>query len=139
MDKNRENISKESIVAENLSITISYSALEAKYGMASRGICHWIEETKGRKSSWKDKKTPIEKKGKTLEPDQSKDVRLLTDALLKSSRQSKLFAEILHFLVDYAGVHAKKAWYQAIYNVSKRKASVLLLFAPPQQKDFLLT
>jgi len=44
MDKKKENISKEAIVAEYLTGTISYRGLEAKYGIPSRSICDWVME-----------------------------------------------------------------------------------------------
>jgi len=55
MDKKKENISKEAIVAEYLTGSISYRGLEAKYGVPSRSICDWVMEYQGRKSSWKEK------------------------------------------------------------------------------------
>jgi transposase-like protein len=51
MDKKKANISKEAIVAEYLTGTITYSALEPKYGFPGRSICDWVMEYQGRKSS----------------------------------------------------------------------------------------
>ena len=68
MDKKKENISKEAIVAEYLTGTISYRGLEAKYGIPSRSICDWVLEYQGRKPSWKEKKRrKLEKEGKIVD------------------------------------------------------------------------
>lgn len=52
MDKKKESISKEAIVAEYLTGTIAYRALENKYGVPSRSIWDWVMEYRGRKPSW---------------------------------------------------------------------------------------
>jgi len=70
MDKKKENTSKEAIVAEYLTGSISYRGLEAKYGVPSRSICDWVMEYQGRKPSWKEKKRrKLEKEGKSPEPE----------------------------------------------------------------------
>ncbi len=75
MDKKKENISKEAIVAEYLTGSISYRGLETKYGIPSRTICDWVLGFQGRKPSWKDKKQRnLEIKGKELEPELPKYV-----------------------------------------------------------------
>lgn len=56
MDKKKQNISKEEIVAEYLTGTMSYRGSEAKYGVLSRSICDWVMEYLSRKPSWKEKK-----------------------------------------------------------------------------------
>jgi len=56
MDKKKVNISKEAIVAEYLTGTISYRGLEVKYGFPGRSICDWVLEYQGRKPVWKEKK-----------------------------------------------------------------------------------
>jgi len=48
MDK-KKNISKEAIVAEYLTGTITYRALKAKYGVPSRSICDWVMEYQDRR------------------------------------------------------------------------------------------
>ena len=70
MNKKKANISKEAIVAEYLTGTISYRGLEAKYGFTSRSICEWVLEYQGRKPAWKEKKRrKDERAGKTKAPD----------------------------------------------------------------------
>ena len=109
MDKKKENISKEVIVAEYLTGSISYRGLEAKYGIPSRTICDWVMDFQGRKPSWKDKKRrTLEKKGKTPEPELPKDVKLLQDALRKSRLKSELLEEMLKLSEDYTGVDLRK-------------------------------
>ena len=68
MDKKKENISKESIVAEYLTGTITYRALEAKYGVPSRSICDWVMEYQGRKPSWKKSVENWNQKAERLSP-----------------------------------------------------------------------
>ncbi|MCP4550487.1 MAG: hypothetical protein GY834_00275 [Bacteroidetes bacterium] len=64
MDKKKENISKEAIVAEYLTGSISYRGLETKYSISSRTICDWVLDFQGRKPSWKDQKRhKLEKEG----------------------------------------------------------------------------
>jgi len=109
MDKKKENISKEAIVAEYLTGTISYRGLEAKYGFPSRSICDWVMEYQGRKPSWKEKKRrKLEKQGKTPVPELPKDVKLLQDALRKSRLKSELLEEMLKLSEDYTGVDLRK-------------------------------
>jgi len=109
MDKKKENSSKESIVAEYLTGTISYRGLEAKYGFPSRSICDWVMEYQGRKPSWKKKKQhKLENEGKTPEPELPKDVKLLKDALRKSQLKSELLEEMLKLSEDYTGVDLRK-------------------------------
>jgi len=109
MDKKRENISKEAIVAEYLTGTMSYRALEAKYGVPSRSICDWVMEYQGRKPSWKEKKRrKMDLSGKLPEPEVPKDVKLLQDALRKSQLKSELLEEMLKLSEDYTGVDLRK-------------------------------
>ncbi len=109
MDKKKENISKEAIVAEYLTGSISYRGLGAKYGVPSRSICDWVMEYQGRKPSWKEKKRrKLEKEGKTSEPELPRDVKLLQDALRKSKLKSELLEEMLKLSEDYTGVDLRK-------------------------------
>ncbi len=109
MDKKKENISKEAIVAEYLTGTITYRGLEAKYGIPSRSICDWVMEYQGRKPSWKEKKhRKLEREGKSSEPELSKDVKLLQDALRKSQLKSELLEEILKLSEGYTGIDLRK-------------------------------
>jgi len=64
MDKKNENISKEAILAYYLTGTITYRALEAKYGIPSRSICDWVLEYQDRKPSWKKNKKGEVRKSK---------------------------------------------------------------------------
>jgi transposase-like protein len=108
MDK-KKNISKEAIVAEYLTGTITYRGLEAKYGVPSRSVCDWVMEYQGRKPSWKEKKCrKLEREGKTPEPELPKDVKLLQDALRKSQLKSELFEEMLKLSENYTGVDLRK-------------------------------
>ena len=109
MDKKKENISKEAIVAEYLTGSISYRGLEAKYGIPSRSICDWVLEYQGRKPSWKEKKRrKLEKEGKSPELELPRDVKLLQDALRKSKLKSELLEEMLKLSEDYTGVDLRK-------------------------------
>jgi transposase-like protein len=109
MDKKKENISKEAIVAEYLTGSISYRGLEAKYGILSRTICDWVLDFQGRKPSWKDKKRRrLEKVGKTPEPELPKEAKLLQDALRKSQLKSELLEEILKLSEEYTGIDLRK-------------------------------
>ena len=109
MDKKKENISKEAIVAEYLTGSISYRGLEAKYGVPSRSICDWVMEYQGRKPSWKEKKRrKLEKEGNPPEPELPRDVKLLQDALRKSKLKSELLEEMLKLSEDYTGVDLRK-------------------------------
>ncbi len=109
MDKKRKNISKEAIVAEYLTGTISYRGLEAKYGIPSRSICDWVLDYQGRKPSWKEKKRRrLEIKGKFTEPELPKDIKLLQDALRKSHLKSELLEEMLKLSEGYTGVDLRK-------------------------------
>jgi transposase-like protein len=109
MDKKKEKISKEAIVAEYLTGSISYRGLEAKYGIPSRTICDWVLDFQGRKPSWKDKKRRrLEKAGKTPEPELPKEVKLLQDALRKSQLKSELLEEILKLSEEYTGIDLRK-------------------------------
>lgn len=109
MDKKRENISKEAIVAEYLTGSISYRGLEAKYGVPSRSICDWVLEYQGIKASWKDKKRrKLEKEGKTPDPELPKDAKLLQDALRRSQLKSELLEEMLKLSEDYTGIDLRK-------------------------------
>ena len=66
MNKKKENIRKEAIVAEYLTGSISYRGLEAKYGIPSRTICDWVLNFQGKKPSWKEKKRrKLKKEGKS--------------------------------------------------------------------------
>lgn len=109
MDKKKENISKEVIVAEYLTGSITYRGLEAKYGIPSRSICDWVLEYQGRKPSWKEKKRrKMGIAGKLPEPELPKDVKLLQDALRKSLLKSELLEEMLKLSEDYIGVDLRK-------------------------------
>ena len=109
MDKKKANISKEAIVAEYLTGTISYRGLEAKYGFPSRSICDWVLEYQGRKPAWKEKKRrKDERAGKTIPPDLPKDVKILQEALRKSQLKSELLEEMLKLSEDYTGVDLRK-------------------------------
>lgn len=109
MDKKKENISKEAIVAEYLTGSISYRGLEAKYGVPSRSICDWVMVYQGRKPSWKEKKRhKLEKEGITPKPELPRDVKLLQDALRKSKLKSELLEEMLKLSEDYTGVDLRK-------------------------------
>ena len=109
MDKKKENISKEAIVAEYLTGSISYRGLEAKYGVPSRSICDWVLEYQGRKPSWKEKKRrKLEKEGKNPESVLSKDVKLLQDALRKSQLKSELLEEMLKLSEEHTGIDLRK-------------------------------
>ena len=109
MDKKKENISKEAIVAEYLTGTITYRALEAKYGVPSRSICDWVMEYQGRKPSWKEKKRrKLEREGKTPEPELPKDIKILQDALRRSQLKSELLEEMLKLSEEYTGVDLRK-------------------------------
>ena len=109
MDKKKENTSKEAIVVEYLTGSISYRGLEAKYGVPSRSICDWVMEYQGRKPSWKEKKRrKLEKEGKIPEPELPRDVKLLQDALRKSKLKSELLEEMLKLSEDYTGVDLQK-------------------------------
>ena len=109
MDKKKENISKEAIVAEYLTGSISYRGLEAKYGVPSRSICDWVMEYQGRKPSWKEKKRrKLEKEGKSPEAELPRDVKLLQDALRKSKLKSELLEEMLKLSEDYTGIDLRK-------------------------------
>lgn len=109
MDKKRKNISKEAIVAEYLTGTISYRGLEAKYGIPSRSICDWVLDYQGRKPSWKEKKRrKLEIEGKTPEPELPKDIKLLQTALRKSQLKSELLEEMLKLSEGYTGVDLRK-------------------------------
>ena len=109
MNKKKENISKEAIVAEYLTGSISYRGLESKYGIPSRTICDWVLDFQGRKPSWKDKKRRrLEKVGKTPEPELPKEAKLLQDALRKSQLKSELLEEILKLSEEYTGIDLRK-------------------------------
>jgi transposase-like protein len=109
MEKKKANNSKEAIVAEYLTGTISYRGLEAKYGFPSRSICDWVLEYQGRKASWKDKKRrKLEKEGKNPGSELPKDVKLLQDALRKSQLKSELLEEMLKLSEDYTGIDLQK-------------------------------
>ncbi len=109
MDKKRKDISKEAIVAEYLTGTISYRGLEAKYGIPSRSICDWVLDYQGRKPSWKEKKRRRrEIEGKAPEPELPKDIKLLQDALRKSQLKSELLEEMLKLSEGYTGVDLRK-------------------------------
>jgi len=109
MDKKRKNISKEAIVAEYLTGTISYRGLEAKYGIPSRSICDWVLDYQGRKPSWKEKKRrKLEIEGKTPEPELPKDIKLLQNALRKSQLKSELLEEMIKLSEGYTGVDLRK-------------------------------
>lgn len=109
MDKKKENISKEAIVAEYLTGSISYRGLEAKYGIPSRTICDWVLEYQGRKPSWKEKKRrKLEKEGKSPKPELPKDVKLLQDALRKSQLKSELLEEMLKLSEEHTGIDLRK-------------------------------
>ena len=104
-----KDVSKEAIVAEYLTGTITYRALEAKYGVPSRSICDWVMEYQGRKPSWKEKKRrKLEIEGKTPEPELPKDVKLLQDALRRSQLKSELLEEMLKLSEEYTGVDLRK-------------------------------
>jgi transposase-like protein len=109
MNKKRTDISKEAIVAEYLTGTISYRGLESKYGIPSRSICDWVLEFQGRKPSWKQKKVrKAEREGKSPEPEVPKDVKLLQDALRKSQLKSELLEEMLKLSEGYTGIDLRK-------------------------------
>ena len=110
MDKKKENISKEAIVAEYLTGSISYRGLEAKYGIPNRTICDWVLDFQGRKPSWKDKKRrSLEiKEGKTPELKLSKETKLLQDALRKSELKNKLLEEMLKLSEEHTGIDLRK-------------------------------
>jgi transposase-like protein len=109
MDKKKENISKEAIVAEYLTGSISYRGLEMKYSIPSRTICDWVLDFQGRKPSWKDKKQRnLEIKGKEPEPELPKDVKLLQAALRKSQLKSELLEEILKLSEEHTGEDLRK-------------------------------
>lgn len=109
MDEKKGNTSKEAIVAEYLTGSISYRGLEAKYGIPSRTICDWVLDFQGRKPSWKDKKRRrLEKEGKTPEPELPKESKLLQDALRKSQLKSELLEEILKLSEEYTGIDLRK-------------------------------
>lgn len=109
MDKKKENISKEAIIAEYLTGTISYRGLEAKYGIPSRSICDWVLAYQGRKPSWKEKKRrKLEREGKLPEPELPKDIKLLQDALQKSQLKSKLLEEMLKLSEEHTGIDLRK-------------------------------
>lgn len=109
MDKKRSNISKEAIVAEYLTGTISYRGLEAKYGFPSRSICEWVLKYQGRKPAWKEKKRrKDERAGKVQAPDLPKDVKILQEALRKSQLKNELLEEMLKLSEDYTGVDLRK-------------------------------
>lgn len=109
MDKKKRNISKEAIVAEYLTGSISYRGLETKYGIPSRTICDWVMDFQGRKPSWKDKKRrKLEIEGKTPEPELPKDVKLLQAALRKSQLRSELLEEILKLSEEHTGEDLRK-------------------------------
>jgi len=109
MDKKRENISKEAVVAEYLTGTISYRGLEAKYGVPSRSICDWVLEFQGRKPNWKHKKNlKAEREGKTKEPELPKDAKILQDALRKSQLKNELLEEMLKLSEEYTGIELRK-------------------------------
>lgn len=108
MDK-KKNISKEAVVAEYLTGTITYRGLEAKYGLPSRSICDWVMEYQGRKPSWKEKKRrKDEREGKPKEPELPKDVKILQDALRRSHLKNELLEEMLRLSEDYTGVDLRK-------------------------------
>lgn len=109
MNKKRTDISKEAVVAEYLTGTISYRGLEAKYGIPSRSICDWVLEFQGRKPRWKQKKVrKAEREGKPVEPDLPKDVKILQDALRKSQLKSELLEEMLKLSEEYTGIELRK-------------------------------
>ncbi len=109
MDNKKENISKEAIVAEYLTGSISYRGLETKYGIPSRTICDWVMDFQGRKPSWKDKKRrKLEIEGKRPEPELPKDVKLLQAALRKSQLRSELLEEILKLSEEHTGEDLRK-------------------------------
>ncbi|MCP4550619.1 MAG: hypothetical protein GY834_00950 [Bacteroidetes bacterium] len=109
MDKKKENISKEAIVAEYLIGSISYRGLETRYGIPSRTICDWVLDFQGRKPSWKDKKRRnLEIKGKEPEPELPKYVKLLQAALRKSQLKSELLEKILKLSEEYTGEDLRK-------------------------------
>ncbi len=109
MDKRKENISKEAIVAEYLTGSKSYRGLETKYGISSRTICDWVMDFQGRKPSWKDKKRRnLEIKGKKPEPELPKDVKLLQASLRKSQLKSELLEEILKLSEEHTGIELRK-------------------------------
>ena len=96
MDKKRANISKEAIVAEYLTGTISYRGLEAKYGFPSRSICDWVLEYQGRKPAWKERKRlKDERAGKTQDPDLPKDNAIAesVNGILKDELLDKVYLD----------------------------------------------
>jgi len=109
MDKKKKIISKEAIVAEYLTGTITYRGLDAKYGIPGRTICDWVMEYRDKKPSWKEKKRrKIEREGNNTEPELPKDVKLLQDALRKSQLQNELLKEMLKLSEEYTGVELRK-------------------------------
>jgi transposase-like protein len=109
MDKKKENISKEAIVAEYLTGTISYRGLEAKYGIPNRSICDWVLEYQGRKPSWKEKqRRKREKEGKAELPEPPKGIKLLQDSLRKNHLKIELLEEILKLSEEYTGIDLRK-------------------------------
>ena len=109
MDKKKESISKEAIIAEYLTGTISYRGLEAKYGIPSRSICDWVLAFQGRKPSWKEKKRrKLEREGKLPEPELPKDIKLLQAALQRSQLKSKLLEEMLKLSEEQTGIDLRK-------------------------------
>jgi len=109
MRKKRANISKEAVVAEYLTGTITYRGLEAKYGIPSRTICDWVLAFQGRKPSWKQKKDrKTQRDGITPGPEVPKDVKLLLTALRKSQLKNELLEEMLKLSEEHTGVDLRK-------------------------------
>ena len=105
----KKSITKEEIIAEYLTGEISYRALEAKYGVASRTICDWILEYQGRKPTYKDKmRKKREKETGQPEKELPKEVKLLQSALRKSELHNKLLEEILRLSKEQTGIDFRK-------------------------------
>jgi transposase-like protein len=108
MDK-KEKISKEAIVAEYLTGILSYRGLESKYGIPSRTICDWVLDFQGRKLDWEYKTRRMEKKeDKPQKQEQSKDVKILQEALRRSQLKNELLEEMLKLSENYTGVDLRK-------------------------------
>ena len=107
MDKKK--ISKEEIIAEYLTVNISYRALGEKYGVPSRSICDWVMKYQGRLPSWSEKeKRRKEKATGKKEKKLSNNVKILQKALRKSELRSELLEEMLKLSEEHTDIELRK-------------------------------
>lgn len=105
----KKKITKEEVVAEYLTSTITYRALGIKYGIPHRNICDWVLEYQGRKPTYREKmKRKREKEKGRKEVELTNDVKILQAVSRKQQLHIKLLEEIIRLSEEQTGIDFKK-------------------------------